>query len=285
MPRDWRRHVAVHSRLYEQTKNHETTDHNSFNRPPTQHTQDGRHLAGLTLMRGVPLVATSPVSYVDELSSGQQILELGKGGPIGAADDESPNADQNRHQQQQQQQYTIQSVQGSASPQQADIHAYQPPWKNLIDYAHQHPSMGAPNQQQQPQPTGPANATSANTTAANQSQQPDRLNTTSPRYQQLIGQVSFIQIQSDLDLFCSIRGVFFFLSFFLSMSRSRPLTFSLAQISLNQSKFGAASAGPQAKLFAGNVARPIKHPKGQIVLFVCLPKLWWEESDNSHWLL
>lgn len=56
------------------------------------------------------------------------------------------------------------SVHSPANPQQpqpVDIHAYQPPWKNLIEYA----NHGATP--------------------------PDRLNTASPRYQQLIGQVSF----------------------------------------------------------------------------------------------
>jgi hypothetical protein len=131
------------------------------------------------------MVAASPIHYQDDQSSGAANTPLsgggGGGGPgpgpgggagAGSASGGSvpdPDSPQQQQQQQQTQQQsrpaaaTVHSPQTTQSNQPVDIHAYQPPWKGLLEYAQQAP--GTP-------------------------QQPDRLNSSSPRYQQLIGQVS-----------------------------------------------------------------------------------------------
>lgn len=121
-------------------------------------------MAGLALMRGVPLVAASPIHYDDHSSVSSQL-----GGPQappadGLADPtRSPRAGPELQQQQQP----------------LEVHAYQPNWKTLIDYAHQHRHQANPHPHPHPHPS-----------AGQQTTPPDRLNAASPRYQQLIGQVS-----------------------------------------------------------------------------------------------
>lgn len=117
------------------------------------------------------MVASSPVHYQDDHSSGATSTPLsstvgvgggGNGGGGGPADPESPQQIQQQQQRQPAAAPTVQSPPHSNQP--LDIHAYQPPWKGLVEYAQQAPESAA--------------------------QQPDRLNAASPRYQQLIGQVS-----------------------------------------------------------------------------------------------
>lgn len=124
------------------------------------------------------MVASSPIQYDDHstISStpgAQQQQSQSVGGQpmqleLQARENEtSPNslsgADPHQQQQQQRQQHYVQPCSvHSPGTQPVDIHAYQPPWKNLIDYANQ----------QQPGATPP-----------------DRLNAASPRYQQLMSQV------------------------------------------------------------------------------------------------
>lgn len=123
-------------------------------------------------MRGVPMVATSPIQYDDhstvssapsannQQQAGGPPLELQQpaGAPLQQAEPTAASPQQRHYQPAAN---SVQSPAGQAS----DILAYQPPWKNLIEYAHQ---------QQQQSAAAP----------------PDRMSTASPRYQQLIGQVS-----------------------------------------------------------------------------------------------
>lgn len=135
--------------------------------------QDGRHFAGMTVLHGVPMVASSPVQYDDHstLSAGTPGQQPASGNPNTGAGRmlELQTASQQQQQQQQQEEEAAGGHYGEPhSPASVDIHGYQPPWKNLLEYAHQH-------QQQQAPGSGPAEA---------------RLNPASPRYQQLMGQVS-----------------------------------------------------------------------------------------------
>ena len=121
-------------------------------------------MAGLSLMRGVPMVASSPIQYDDHSTVSSTAGALGgqqqaSGGPVGGQIGELAALGGERP-----------AAVHSPVAQQLDIHAYQPPWKSLLEYAHH-------QQQQQQQPRGAT--------------PPDRtLNPTSPRYQQLMGQVS-----------------------------------------------------------------------------------------------
>lgn len=123
------------------------------------------------------MVASSPIQYDDhstvsstagnaqqqqqtsQVNSALQMLELqpAPDHSAGPPTEASPQRLSGQH-------YNSASLANVHSPNQmqpVDIHAYQPPWKNLIEYAHH---SQQPNQ--------------------------DRLNAQSPRYQRLINQVS-----------------------------------------------------------------------------------------------
>lgn len=82
----------------------------------------------------------------------------------------------------------------------ADIHAYQPPWENLIDYAQQQAGSATPSDM--------AGATG-------------QLDPASPRYQQLISQVSFSLSLSPPFCFPPPRLALVFLSFLSLLNLSR----------------------------------------------------------------
>lgn len=122
------------------------------------------------------MVASSPIQYQDEQSSGALTAANTPLGGLGSGsnDPTSPQQQQSGAVQSPQSAQTAPSV--TSQQQSVEIHAYQPPWKGLAEYA----------QQQQAGQTG------------NSAAQQDRLNTSSPRYVQLIGQVSRT---SNLNLF------------------------------------------------------------------------------------
>lgn len=132
-----------------------------------------------SLMRGVHLVASSPIQYDDH-----SVSSAAGGLPAQQLQQRSSSAGQvpNMHElhgptspQQQQQAHLAGAHQGQPFPlaglespsagQQADIQAYQPPWKSLIEYAAGSSALAGHGDTRQ-------------------------VNAASPRYQQLMGQVS-----------------------------------------------------------------------------------------------
>lgn len=125
----------------------------------------------MTVLHGVQLVAASPIQYQEDQSTvspgsgANQALEtlqptLSSPTVVGS-NGTSVSQQRDYH-----------SPLAPAQASQAEIQAYQPPWKNLIDYAQAHQ---AGQQQQQPTDQSPSERS---------------LNAASPRYQQLMGQVS-----------------------------------------------------------------------------------------------
>lgn len=123
------------------------------------------------------MVASSPIHYQDDHSSATNTPPGNSNDPSSpqtlprqqqsATPVQSPQLIQQQQQRQQQQATLTTTGNTHSSHHQAiDIHAYQPPWKSLADYA-----------AQQTQTTATPG-------------QLERVNTASPRYQQLIGQVS-----------------------------------------------------------------------------------------------
>lgn len=155
------------------------------------------------------MVATSPIQYDDHStvsstpSANQQqqanssltasVLDTmqATGGPPMQRPEGAPQSplDQQQQQRHHYQQAQSNSVQSPVAQSATDILTYQPPWKNLIDYAHHHQQQ----QQQQQQQSASGLATP-----------PDRISTASPRYQLLIGQVSSILSRSSCALI--VRG-------------------------------------------------------------------------------
>lgn len=132
----------------------------------------------MTVLHGVQLVASSPIQYQEEqLASspegGQLQNQVTATKPTSASANPAPANSANSAPSNNLEPLSIlaspkqrppaeaQQLDYQPIPPAAEIHAYQPPWKSLIEYAHS-------------QPPGQA----------------ERLNPASPRYQQLIGQVS-----------------------------------------------------------------------------------------------
>lgn len=141
-------------------------------------------------MRGMPMVATSPVQYEDHSTVSSTPGPGAPPGGVACAEPSSPERQQYQQQPAQQHQQAP-SVQSPTQQQPVDIHAYQPPWKNLIDYAQQQQQ-----QSQQPAPT---------VTTAGAGPQSDRLNAASPRYQRLMSQVSLPEGISGATCSCGRR--------------------------------------------------------------------------------
>jgi len=123
------------------------------------------------------MVASSPIQYKGTPADAEPNL---------AAQTVSQEQESGQAQQQQQQQSsanspTLQQQQSVQSPDSAaDIHAYQPPWKTLVEYAaHQRNQLATTD-------TSPAHQ--QHRTSPNQASR--QVDVSSPRYQQLIGQVS-----------------------------------------------------------------------------------------------
>lgn len=133
-------------------------------------------------MQGVAMVAASPVEYDDHstlVSPREQQSRLAPDAvrPASRAPD-SPH---------------FAPVQPQPQPQSAkplDIQAYQPPWSSLADYAQQH---YASQQQQQPRPD-----------SAGAELGPPIPDADSPRFQQIIGQVSSTEYNSQARA-CALR--------------------------------------------------------------------------------
>lgn len=123
--------------------------------PTQQQQQQSQSSTTMLELQSSGAVMQQPLSHDADssplMASPQQQQSNRSGGHFAPTSVHSPNNPQQQQQPQPQSQPQSQPV---------DIHAYQPPWKNLIEYA----NHGATP--------------------------PERLNTTSPRYQQLIGQVS-----------------------------------------------------------------------------------------------
>lgn len=135
----------------------------------------------MTLMRGVPMVAASPIQYAEQDS-------------VGVGGGQHPDTAQAAASLQQQQQSVHSPPRvGSAAgtPPQADIHAYQPPWKNLIDYAAQTgPTGGQATSPHEATPLSVLPGSPAAGATAVEANQSAHIDASSPRYQQLMGQVS-----------------------------------------------------------------------------------------------
>lgn len=117
-------------------------------------------------MRAVPLIATSPMRH-EEASPGAYALSALSDGPHEVV---TPNTGQSTPGVGVVQQHPLLANGGASGQtgangaqqqqqQPIEIQSYQPPWSSLIDYAHQQPT-------------------------------PDSIDTNSPRYQQLMSQVS-----------------------------------------------------------------------------------------------
>lgn len=154
-------------------------------------------------MRGVPLVASSPVQYSQHSDS------LGVGGAAGdpqqdtpphqSAGDSSPSQQQQAHSMEHSPAAAGQQSRRApqyAAPQALDIHAYAPPWKSLAEYASSAGVVGAGTGANEPPQTSslasnqPVIEPAASNGGGGGGAEQRALNAASPRYQQLMSQVS-----------------------------------------------------------------------------------------------